>query len=67
MSGPQPRSQPMADAAASIGSSSHIRGHQSSTRAPHHRGESPGTVQQERPHIGELDVARFIKILLSFD
>lgn len=67
MSGPQPRSQPMADVATSIGSGSHIRGHHSSTRAPHHRGESPGTVQQERPHIGELDVARFIKILLSYD
>lgn len=67
MSGPQPRSQPMADVGASIGSGAVARGHHGGARAIGHRHESSSTPERDRSHIGELDVSRFIKILLSHD
>jgi methanogenic corrinoid protein MtbC1 len=57
MSGPQPRSQPMAEVAASVGGGGF--------RAFSHRSEPTKTRDVAR--IGEFDVARFIKILLSHD
>lgn len=65
MSGPQPRSQPMADAGASLGSTG-PRGHHGGARAIGHRSETP-RAERDRAHIGEFDVARFIKILLAHD
>lgn len=67
MSGPQPRSQPMADVAASLGSGQHTRSHQSSARVIAPRAELVATPERDRSQIGEPDVERFIKILLSYD
>ena len=57
----------MADVAASIGSGSQVRGHHSGTRANGPWVEAPGVAERERPQVLELDVQRFIKILLSYD
>lgn len=67
MSGPQPRSQPMAESAASVGSSASVRGHHGGARAIDRRHEPTIVPERNRGHIGELDVLRFIKILLSHD
>lgn len=75
MSGPQPRSQPLADAGASVGSSHHARSQAGGSRVRQHRNglgsdveiDIGGAAQPERPAIGEFDIARFVKILLTHD
>lgn len=67
MSGPQPRSQPMADVAASVGSGQHARSQTSGARVIAPRAEVPAASDRDRSQIGEADVERFIKILLSYD
>lgn len=67
MSGPQPRSQPMADVGTSTGSGAAARGHHSGARVIGRRPELSSAPERDRAHIGEFDVSRFIKILLSYD
>lgn len=67
MSGPQPRSQPLADTGASVGSSHPVRTQPSGSRVRPYRGDAAGALEQQRSVIGNFDVARFIKILLSHD
>lgn len=65
MSGPQPRSQPVADAGSSLGSGSHTRGARFSTRAGTQ--VEPGVIIELPRHELGFDVPRFIRILLSHD
>lgn len=64
MSGPQPRSQPMADVASSLGSGSHSRGQYSGARGG--QAEHGGLAEMPRRDQA-LDVSRFIRILLAHD
>ncbi len=64
MSGPQPRSQPMADVGSSLGSGSHARGHLSSRSHGHF--EHGGLVELPRAE-QPIDVPRFIRLLLAHD
>jgi methanogenic corrinoid protein MtbC1 len=57
----------MVDAGASLGSSQSSRSHPGGSRSRPQRGDAGGALEQERPVIGNFEVARFIKILLSHD
>ena len=67
MSGPQPRSQPLADAGTSLGGSPHARTPHVGSRGHVHPAD--GALRFEVPRVGDVpvDIQRFIRVLLSHD